>query len=151
VADFLLFNFLAAAFLGLYHGMTRTQWTLGTRLELQFDGLLVQLLISWAAAGVVVVLCWLLFRGTPGKLLMGCQVGDARGGGPLRLSQAVLRYIGYLVAVLPAGVGFLWVAWDKRKQGFHDKLARTVVIVDDDSRKSLAELERELKCPIARS
>ena len=25
-------------------------------------------------------------------------------------------------------MGFIWVAFDKRKQGFHDKIARTLVI-----------------------
>jgi hypothetical protein len=25
-------------------------------------------------------------------------------------------------------LGFIWVAFDKRKQGFHDKIARTLVI-----------------------
>ncbi|HKF94921.1 MAG TPA: RDD family protein, partial [Gammaproteobacteria bacterium] len=28
----------------------------------------------------------------------------------------------------PLGLGFLWIAFDKRKQGWHDKLAATVVV-----------------------
>ncbi|MBT7879149.1 MAG: hypothetical protein HN738_13805, partial [Gammaproteobacteria bacterium] len=27
------------------------------------------------------------------------------------------------------GLGFIWIALDKRKQGWHDKLAGTVVII----------------------
>lgn len=146
IADILILNLLGAILLALYRRITGSQWTFGIGLNLSFDGL-VELLVIWAAAGVVIVICWLLFRGTPGKLLMGCQVEDARGGGRLQPGQATLRYFGYLVSVFSAGIGFLWVAWDKRKQGFHDKIARTVVIVDDDSRKSLARLEEELRCP----
>jgi uncharacterized RDD family membrane protein YckC len=39
-----------------------------------------------------------------------------------------LRYAGYFVALLPVGLGILWVAFDARKQGWHDKLAKTVVV-----------------------
>jgi len=30
------------------------------------------------------------------------------------------------------GLGFFWIGIDRRKQGFHDKLANTVVVYDDD-------------------
>jgi uncharacterized RDD family membrane protein YckC len=30
-------------------------------------------------------------------------------------------------------LGFIWVAFDKRKQGWHDKIAGTVVIREDGS------------------
>jgi uncharacterized RDD family membrane protein YckC len=53
-----------------------------------------------------------------------------------------VRYLGYFVSALPLGLGFFWVAWDKRKQGFHDKLAKTVVIHEDESRVLYKELER---------
>ncbi len=39
----------------------------------------------------------------------------------------VLRYIGYFLSALPLDFGFLWIAFDARKQGWHDKLASTVV------------------------
>jgi uncharacterized RDD family membrane protein YckC len=29
-------------------------------------------------------------------------------------------------------LGFIWIAFDKRKQGWHDKLAGTVVILEED-------------------
>jgi uncharacterized RDD family membrane protein YckC len=34
--------------------------------------------------------------------------------------------------MLPLFAGFAWIAVDRRKQGFHDKIARTVVIYDED-------------------
>jgi uncharacterized RDD family membrane protein YckC len=68
---------------------------------------------------------------------------------PLTLKQSILRYIGYFASILPLCLGLLWVAKDPRKQGFHDKIANTVVVynagleADDESAKSLSQLERE--------
>ena len=44
-------------------------------------------------------------------------------------------------------LGFLWIAWDKHKQGFHDKIAGTVVlhIIPSEADKSLEQLISETK------
>ncbi|MBI5461943.1 MAG: RDD family protein [Gammaproteobacteria bacterium] len=91
------------------------------------------------AAPTVAVLWW-RFQGTPGKLLLGCRIVDARNGGRPRLWQVLVRLFGYALSALPLGLGFLWVIWDKRHQGWHDKLARTLVVEDDESRLSLHQL-----------
>ncbi len=94
---------------------------------------------------------WVKFLGTPGKLLLGCQVVDAQTFKPLRPGQAVLRYFAYIASLLPLGLGFLWIAWDKRKQGFHDKIANTVVLYEaqletnDESQKTLSTLMAEVR------
>lgn len=78
---------------------------------------------------IAVVLLFWHFRGaTPGKMLMGLRIVDADTHGPVPFGRLVLRLLGYIVSALPLGLGFLWVAFDKRKQGFHDKIARTVVL-----------------------
>lgn len=102
-------------------------------------------LLNSLLPAVITVFLWIKFLGTPGKLLMGCQVVDAGSGGSLRVGQAALRYLGYFVSLLPLGLGFLWVAWDKRKQGFHDKIAKTVVILEDPARMPLPDLGKEFK------
>ena len=33
-----------------------------------------------------------------------------------------------LLACIPLGLGLIWCAFDSRKQGWHDKLAKTVVV-----------------------
>ena len=86
------------------------------------------LLISWVAPAIATVAFWLYKQATPGKMLLSAKIVDAKTGNPLTLSQSVIRYIGYFVAALPLGIGILWVAFDARKQGWHDKLAGTVVI-----------------------
>ena len=63
-------------------------------------------------------------------MLLRLRVVDARTGEPLPLGQCVLRYIGYFVSALPLCLGFLWVAFDARKQGWHDKIGGSVVIVE---------------------
>ena len=49
-------------------------------------------------------------------------------GAGLTWGQSVGRYLGYFLATLPLGLGLIWVAFDKKKQGWHDKLAHTVVV-----------------------
>lgn len=108
-------------------------------------------LMENAMSMAITVVFWVRILGTPGKLLMGCHVVDATSGKPVTVTQAILRYLGYYVSALPLGLGFLWIAWDKRKQGFHDKIANTIVLynanlqTDDESQKSLQQLISEVR------
>jgi len=49
--------------------------------------------------------------------------------------------VGYFIAFLPVGLGFFWIIWDKRKQGWHDKIAGTVVVIHDEAHIPLQQLE----------
>lgn len=71
---------------------------------------------------------WLAKQATPGKLAVGARIVDARTGGRPSAGQFGLRYVGYFLSALPLFLGFLWVAFDRRKQGWHDKIAGTVVV-----------------------
>ena len=44
------------------------------------------------------------------------------------MGQLIGRYFGYLLSVIPFGLGLLWVAFDKKKQGWHDKMSGTIVV-----------------------
>jgi uncharacterized RDD family membrane protein YckC len=135
--DTMMFFFLAGLLLGPGF-VTAETFTLE---GLVLDGLML----------LITVALWTKFLGTPGKLLLGCQVVDAESFEPLTLKQAIIRYLSYFVSMLPLMLGFLWIAWDPRKQGFHDKLARTVVLynagieADDESCKSLDQLLSEVR------
>lgn len=64
---------------------------------------------------------------TPGMRVFGLKV--VRTDGPaLTVTQAIIRMVGMFVASLPLGLGLLWVAFDKDKQGWHDKIASTFVV-----------------------
>ena len=98
-------------------------WTSATATGSLWDSL-----IQYVLPLVLTVWFWTRYLGTPGKMLLRLRVVDARTGEALSTGQAIGRYLGYYVSILPFMLGFIWVGIDKRKQGFHDKLAGTVVI-----------------------
>ena len=77
---------------------------------------------------VVVIVFWKVKQATPGKMYISAKIVDAKTGGPASTGKLILRYIGYFLSALPLCLGFIWIAFDKRKQGWHDKLAGTVVV-----------------------
>ena len=84
--------------------------------------------------------CWHRFGGSPGMLLMGCEVVDSRTGARLSLPRAAWRVVALVIALVPLGLGYLWFLADGKRQGLHDKLARSDVVIEDESRLSLDEL-----------
>ncbi|MES2625315.1 MAG: RDD family protein [Pseudomonadota bacterium] len=86
------------------------------------------IIVQYVLPMLWVILFWKYKSATPGKIMMNISVVDATTGGDPTTSRLVMRYFGYLVSALPCLLGFFWVAWDKRKQGFHDMIANTVVI-----------------------
>jgi uncharacterized RDD family membrane protein YckC len=86
------------------------------------------LLINWVLPAVAVILFWMYRQATPGKMAIGARVVDAATGQAPSTRQLVIRYLGYYVSTIPLLLGLLWVAFDPRKQGWHDKLAGTVVV-----------------------
>ena len=74
------------------------------------------------------VLFWKYRAATPGKMMLKLKIVNASDFGAMSTGQAFGRYFAYIPAALVLCIGFLWVAFDARKQGWHDKLAGTVVI-----------------------
>jgi uncharacterized RDD family membrane protein YckC len=89
--------------------------------------LVVPLVIAAAVIGF-----WRYCGATPGKIALGVKIVDAATGQPPTLGRLVLRFVAYFVSALPFYLGFLWAAVDRRKQGWHDKIARTIVINSED-------------------
>ena len=56
------------------------------------------------------------------------KVVDERTGLTPGVGQSIVRYVAYFASIIPFFLGFLWIAVDKKKQGWHDKIAKTVVI-----------------------
>jgi uncharacterized RDD family membrane protein YckC len=81
---------------------------------------------------VATILFWRLRGATPGKMLFKARIVNASDLGQPSTGQLTGRFFAYLVSFVPVCLGFLWIAFDKRKQGWHDKLAGTVVISEDD-------------------
>lgn len=77
---------------------------------------------------VAAVWFWRARQATPGKMALRLRVVDAKTGATMSLGQSVGRYFAYLVSIIPLFLGFVWIAFDRRKQGWHDKLAGSVVV-----------------------
>ncbi|MFP6808614.1 MAG: RDD family protein [Pseudomonadales bacterium] len=78
--------------------------------------------------GTIFIAFWAIKSATPGKMMIGCCIVDAESLGKTSNYQNVIRYLAYFISLLPFGLGFIWIAFDKRKQGWHDKISKTVVI-----------------------
>ena len=72
-------------------------------------------------------LCHATWGRTLGKWIFGLRVVTTSGG-TLGLGKSFLRYLGYIISLIPIGLGVLWVVFDPQKQGWHDKMASTYVI-----------------------
>jgi uncharacterized RDD family membrane protein YckC len=86
--------------------------------------------VSWILPAVAIIAFWVARQATPGKMLIHARIVDAKTLGKPTSGQLIGRYLAYYVSILPLCLGFFWVGWDPRKQGWHDKLAGTLVIRD---------------------
>ena len=86
------------------------------------------ILINYVLPAIAVLLFWHYAQATPGKMAIAARIVDAETGEKPSTGQFIGRYLGYFVAIIPLGLGIIWVAIDRRKQGWHDKLAGTVVV-----------------------
>jgi uncharacterized RDD family membrane protein YckC len=100
----------------------------GTRLDYQSLSVPHGFLFDWVLPAVAVIAFWIARQATPGKMVIGARIVDARTGGKISTGQAIGRYLGYYLSTVVFFLGFLWIAFDPRKQGWHDKLAGTVVV-----------------------
>ena len=88
--------------------------------------------ISTAAS---IVVGWLYFafmesgpkQGTLGKIVLGLIVTDEQGR-KIDFARASIRHFSKYLSAILLCIGFLMVAFDARKQGLHDKLAKTLVL-----------------------
>ena len=88
--------------------------------------------LNYLLPAVAVILFWTYKSATPGKIILDLKIVDASTGAKPSIKQFIGRYLGYYLSTLALMLGLIWVAFDKRKQGWHDKLAGTVVIHDPD-------------------
>lgn len=108
--------------------------------------------LQYGLPAIAIIFLWRAKSATPGKMLLKMVIVDADGKSKLRMTQCLIRYLGYAIPMVPVllfgaftatmhviflGLGiltlpltmcFFWILWDRRKQGWHDKLANTVVV-----------------------
>jgi uncharacterized RDD family membrane protein YckC len=85
-------------------------------------------MLNFILPAIAIIVFWIYRRATPGKMVFKAVIVDEKTGNKPDLRQWIVRYLGYYVSIIGLGLGILWVAWDQKKQGWHDKMAGTVVI-----------------------
>jgi uncharacterized RDD family membrane protein YckC len=102
----------------------------GSVSALGFSGpvdVLIQIVLPIAA----LLLFWKFRSATPGKMAVGAKIVDAKSGKEPSSWRLFIRFLGYFVSIVPFGLGFLWIAFDRKKRGWHDLIAGTVVVYED--------------------
>jgi len=82
---------------------------------------------------LLLLLNFVVFAGLSGQTI-GMRILGIRivrvDGRPFTSRDAIVRHlVGYPLSMAAFFLGFLWMLWDPRQQGWHDKLARTVVVM----------------------
>jgi uncharacterized RDD family membrane protein YckC len=90
-------------------------WLIGLRGAL-FVVTAAYFVISWARGGQTI-----------GMRAWRLRVVDA-GGNKLGWPRAALRFVVACVSLLVLGVGFVWCLFDRRKRGWHDLAAGSVLV-----------------------
>ncbi|MFP6680020.1 MAG: RDD family protein [Dehalococcoidia bacterium] len=66
---------------------------------------------------------------TPGKMVAGIIVVDEDGHVPGVALAIPREMVGRLVATAALGIGLAWISLDPQRQGWHDKIAGTYVVM----------------------
>jgi uncharacterized RDD family membrane protein YckC len=82
---------------------------------------------------------WSATGQTPGNRVMQIRVLSASGE-RLKTRRAVVRFVGLILAALPLFAGYVVILFNRRRRGFQDYLARSVVV--DAPQLSVAEMHR---------
>ena len=90
-------------------------------------------LLFYVIAAVGIAGYQIYFWGTSGQTIamrmFHLRVVDANTGAPIGIGRAVVRWLMSLVNSWACYIGWIWVAFDARKQGWHDKVANSVVLL----------------------
>jgi len=131
IIDLLLLSAITLPLLTFYYG--DSYWSGEEFIKGPLD-----FLLSYFLPAVITVVFWVLKQATPGKMAVSAKILDARTGSAPSTGQCIGRYLAYVLSSLPLGLGFIWIAFDSRKQGWHDKLAGTVVIRPKNRQRSVS-------------
>ena len=86
--------------------------------------------LGWWSLGLgwaYVFIGWGFFGATLGKAIWHIRIVPLSGG-RMTPARGALRCLGYVPACVPLRLGLLAIIWDARRQGWHDRLAGTVVV-----------------------
>ena len=102
------------------------------------DGLSIWALFGFGAIGFIIggslfATFWALVGQTPGMRLLSIHL-DVDGSREIGLRRAVKRLFAVPLALLPAGLGFLAILLSPERRGWHDRIAGTTVLYDEEAK-----------------
>lgn len=113
-----IINFIVSFSIGFVFGF----------MNLMVVGTVLSFMVS-VIAGYGYYIYFLVSRGaTLGKMALGIKVITVSGE-PLTVGRVILReVVGKWISALVLGIGYLSIIFDQKKQGWHDKIAGTLVV-----------------------
>lgn len=89
---------------------------------------IIEIIVSYIFPMIAIILFWIYKSATPGKMVIHAKIVDVDTLQPTTSLRLIGRYFAYIVSTITLLIGFFWIGFDKRKQGFHDKIVKTTVI-----------------------
>lgn len=89
---------------------------------------LIALVVSFFYFSVTQALCGKTF----GMMITNTRVVSMETGEDLSIQQSLIRTVGYFASLLPALLGFIWIAFNSPRRGLHDLLSGSIVIRDTE-------------------
>ncbi|HZZ19553.1 MAG TPA: RDD family protein [Opitutaceae bacterium] len=102
-------------------------------LGIVIDAVLIGILLQRAGdaflpvIGAYSAVFWKFKGSTVGSIIVGHKVVRIDGR-PVDWMTAIVRALACFISLIAVGLGFIWIAFDSEKQGWHDKIAGTVVV-----------------------
>lgn len=106
------------AFTALYVPLVQAGTVLSTAWELAF----LFLVGSAYAIGF-----WSATGSSPGKAWFYARIATEGSGAPPSIGRSAARFLALFVSAIPLMAGFVWIAVDRRRRAWHDRIAGTVV------------------------
>ena len=122
----ILFIFLGIA--GAIGSNTSDQNAQNAAAGIAGGGFLLFYLVAIVGIAVYQIYFWGTSGSTIGMRLFHLKVVDANTGAPIGIGRSVVRWLMTIVNSWACYIGWIWVAFDARKQGWHDKVANSVVL-----------------------
>ena len=104
----------------------------------------IDLVLYIILAHIIEILFCVYLSATPGKLALRMKIVDAKTGLKPTATQFIFRSLAQWISLIPFGMGYLWVAFNRRKRGWHDIIAGTMVVMGQQGKRG-SQQRKELK------
>jgi uncharacterized RDD family membrane protein YckC len=99
--------------------------------------------VGFLIGGSIFVAFWALIGQTPGMRFLSIHL-DAGGLQEIGLRRALKRLVAIPLSLLPLGLGFFAILLSPERRGWHDRIAGTVVVYDEEAKLApWSQLQRE--------